>query len=113
MSDEVTRKTEALASAIVNSEEYQTLQKYEEQLKEKPDLRRKIDHFRDKTYRFQQQEGIDSYEEVDKLDQEFVQLRSDTLANAYLEAELAFCRMMQNIQEALVKNLDIAIPDEV
>ncbi len=113
MSDDVIFHTRELASAILDSEEYQTLLKYEEQLKERPDLREKIDHFRDKSYRLQLQEGIDAFEEVDKLDQESLQLRGDTLANAYLESELTFCRMMQSIQVDLVKNLDISIPDEI
>ena len=44
---------------------------------------------------------------------EFEHIRKNALANAYLEAELAVCKMMQDTQTALVKSLNISIPDEV
>ncbi|HIU76801.1 MAG TPA: YlbF family regulator [Candidatus Pelethocola excrementipullorum] len=113
MANEVIRCTEALINAMMSSDEYQTYLKYEEELKQKPELRQRIDEFRSRNYRLQKQEGVDLYDAVDNLEREYEHLRRDTFANGYLEAELAVCRMMQNVQIAMVKSLNISIPDEV
>lgn len=113
MSGDVVKCTEALVHAMLNSEEYQNYQRYEGELRSKPKLREQVDEFRIRNYHLQRQEGIDLYEEVDNLEREFEHVRKNALANAYLEAELAVCKMMQDTQTALVKSLNISIPDEV
>lgn len=113
MANEVIRCTETLINAMRNSEEYQTYLKYEEELNQKPELRQRIDEFRSRNYRLQKQEGVDLYDAVDHLEREYEHLRRDTFVNGYLEAELAVCRMMQNVQIAMVESLNISIPEEV
>lgn len=113
MSDEVTKCTEALVHAIVESEEYQSYRKYEDELDRMPELKEQIDEFRIRNFNMQRQEGVDLFEAVDQLEREYEQLRRDSFANAYLEAELSLCRMLQNVQKALAENLSISVPEEV
>lgn len=112
MSKEVARCTEALVQALLNSEEYKSYLKYQEELNQKPDLRNQIDEYRIKNFYLQNQEGVDLFDAVDQLDREYEQLRRDAFVNAYLEAELSVCRMMQNIQKTITENLSISVPEE-
>lgn len=113
MSSEVIRCTKELVNAMLGSEEYKTYLQYEEELNHKPELRARINEFRSRNFHLQKQEGVDLYDAVDHLEREYEHLRRDTFANGYLEAELAVCRMMQNVQNSIVESMNISIPEEV
>ena len=48
---------------------------------------------------------------AEQLNQESASLRQNQRVNAYLDAELALCRLMQRICRTLVAGIDIQIPD--
>ena len=48
---------------------------------------------------------------AEQLNQESASLRQNLKVNAYLDAELALCRLMQRICRTLVDGIDIQIPD--
>lgn len=103
MTNNVAGCMEALIQALLESEEYQNYFRYEEELNKDSELRRRVDEFRGKNFRLQRQEGIDLFEAVDHLESEYVELRSNALVNAYLEAELTMCKTMQKIHNSLWK----------
>ena len=47
---------------------------------------------------------------ADKLSRESVELRRNPQVNAYLDAELALCRMMQRICRMLTEGIEMDIP---
>lgn len=53
------------------------------------------------------------FEAVDHLESEYVELRSNALVNAYLEAELTMCKTMQKIHNEPMERIPISVPDEV
>ena len=111
MTNNVAGCMEALIQALLESEEYQNYFRYEEELNKDSELRRRVDEFRGKNFRLQRQEGIDLFEAVDHLESEYVELRSNALVNAYLEAELDVCRMLQQVQEQFRNGIDLNIPN--
>ena len=48
---------------------------------------------------------------ADRLAKESAELRRNPEVNAYLDAELALCRMMQQICKTLTDGIDIKIPE--
>ena len=53
----------------------------------------------------------ENYRMAEQLNQESASLRQNQRVNAFLDAELALCRLMQRICRTLVAGIDIQIPD--
>jgi cell fate (sporulation/competence/biofilm development) regulator YlbF (YheA/YmcA/DUF963 family) len=77
-----------------------------EELNKDPDLKRRVDDFRQRNYNFQQSEDID-LNEYDQFRSEMVGFRaSDQRVDAFLDAELALCRMIQDVSYRITEALD-------
>ena len=77
-----------------------------EELNKAPDLKRRVDDFRRRNYNFQQSDEID-LNEYDQFRSEFVGFRaSDQRVDAFLDAELALCRMIQDVSYRITEALD-------
>ena len=87
--DEISMEIEKLLDAVHRSDEYQEYQKQAAQLEADPEL----------------------FHIAEQLNQESASLRQNLKVNAYLDAELALCRLMQRICRTLVDGIDIQIPD--
>ena len=92
--DEISMGIEKLLDAVHRSDEYQEYQKQAAQLEGDPELKARVMRFRG-----------------EQLNQESASLRQNLKVNAYLDAELALCRLMQRICRTLVDGIDIQIPD--
>ena len=101
--DEISIDIEKLLDAVHRSDEYQEYQKQAAELDKEPELKARVMRFRgDKDKLFQVAE---------QLNRESASLRQNLKVNAYLDAELALCRLMQRICRTLVVGIDIQIPD--
>lgn len=65
-----------------------------------PDLKSRVDDYRIRNYRLQQSENVDLYDAVDSGQIPYA-LRKSEKANAYLEAELEVCKMVQKVQDCI------------
>ena len=74
---------DALLAAVQNSEEYQEFEKYRDEL----------------------------FRGTEQLNRESRELRRDPLVNAFLDAELALCKLMQKICRTLTEGIDLDIPE--
>ena len=105
--DEISMEIEKLLDAVHRSDEYQEYQKQAAQLEADPELR-----FRGDNFRLQNHSDKDElFHIAEQLNQESASLRQNLKVNAYLDAELALCRLMQRICRTLVDGIDIQIPD--
>ncbi|MDD3278245.1 MAG: YlbF family regulator [Lachnospiraceae bacterium] len=111
--DKITECTNDLVRAIQESEDYRRYRSLQEKLDQQPELKGKIDEFRVRNYHLQRQDNVDLFDAVDRLEEDFKELRKDTLVNAYLEAEVSVCRAIQRIQNALSENLKISVPEQL
>lgn len=78
-----------------------------ERMKRQPELKQKIDEFRAKNFEFQN--TTDSEELFDKTDAfvaEYEILSADPMVDAFLSAELEFCRMMQRVYQSISERVD-------
>ncbi len=108
--EEVARCTIELQKAIQNSSAYEDYRKALELLKENPELKHKVDEFRGKNYQLQNSaDDLDYFEEIEKLEREYREIRKHPLASSYLDKELTLCRMVQRVEEKLVGMIDLDI----
>ena len=77
-----------------------------------PELKARVMRFRGDNFRLQNQADKDElFQVAEQLNRESASLRQNLKVNAYLDAELALCRLMQRICRTLVAGIDIQIPD--
>lgn len=106
---EVESCVEALLKSIHKSSVYQNYLSCERVMELNPELKKQVDDLR--MAAFQVHQGEDWFERSDDLNRQFAELRKKPDVNAYLEAELDLCKMIQKIIEAISDNLDIRIPE--
>lgn len=67
-----------------------------------PELKRQIDEFRQRNFRLQNETDSDRlFDEIDRFEREYEEFRKNPVVSDFLEAELAFCRMFQEIQSTI------------
>lgn len=95
----------ALGQLIESVLESQVYQEYEEQLRRVkgfPELKSQIDEFRTRNYKLQTNENT-AIEQIDQFEKEYAEFREDPMVSDFLAAELAFCRMIQDIELRLTE----------
>ena len=96
-SDEnVNQAVEQMVQAIRNTDAYLEYQKQLARVKEQPELKRQIDEFRTRNFELQTSKDT-NFDKLDQFTRENEAFRENPLVSDFLAAELAFCRMMQEI----------------
>lgn len=104
---EVQKALEQLTQAIKDSDIYREYRRQSEKVDNTGDMREKIDEYRVRN--FELQNSVQTEDLLDKLDafeREYEKFREDPLVEEFLDAELAFCRMMQEIDVKLAEAMD-------
>lgn len=98
--------TQELIRKIRESDTYAEYLQQREKLMENPDLFEKADEFRKRNFEIQNdgQDGL--FEKMDMLEQEYSEILENPLASDFLNAELAFCRMIQEINMMVAAEVD-------
>ena len=108
--DPVALQTEGLISAIRSSGDYQRYKKCEEQLRQNPELKKKVDEYRVRNFQLQQTDR-DLFDESDEVLREFGGVLKNPLAAEYLDAESSVCRMVQRVVNYINKSVAVDIPE--
>ncbi|MBQ8189007.1 MAG: YlbF family regulator [Lachnospiraceae bacterium] len=96
------RETEHFLGNLYESEICQKYFEQKERVKQYPELKVQIDEFRQRNYKLQNE--VDSatlFDEIDRFECEYEEFRKNPIVSQYLEAELAFCRMYQEISNMI------------
>ena len=110
--DIIERNVQILISVIRQSSVYKEYKKQEEILSKQPELKERVNRFRAGNYRTQhetQKEFL--FEKMDELVKESEELRKIPEVNAYLDAVLALCRLLQKTTRELTCGIGLDIPD--
>ena len=87
-------------------------EKYRDLLKENPELMDRVNTFRGNNFRLQNEANRDElFRGTEQLNRESRELRRDPLVNAFLDAELTLCKLMQKICRTLTEGIDLDIPE--
>ena len=96
-SDEnVNQAVEQMVQAIRNTDAYLEYQTQLARVKEHSELTRQIDEFRTRNFELQTSKDT-NFDKLDQFTRENEAFRENPLVSDFLAAELAFCRMMQEI----------------
>ncbi len=97
---------EQLVSAMKNSEEYVRFQRAEAKVAEFSGLQQKIDEFRMNWFTQQVNGSTDLFNKVDLMDEQYTDFRENPYVQEFLAAELAVCRLFQQVNWTILQNLD-------
>ncbi len=105
--DEIREKTEELVAVIMNSETYREYIEQRKRISSQPELYAQVNAYRKKNYELQNLSQTDDlFERVTLFEKEFSEFRKDPLVDAFLRAELALCRLMQEMQNIIAGKID-------
>ncbi len=84
----------AYIQEILVSPEYTKYAQIRDKVKLYPDLKAQIDEFRKRNFEVQRSEGS-AFEKMEEFERQYGEFMDIPMVSEFLEAELAFCRMMQ------------------
>ena len=109
--DTIERNIHTLLVSIKRSSEYKEYKEQENILHKTPELAERVSQFRANNFRLQNEgDRSDLFRSADQVLKESADLRRDPRVNAYLDAELALCRLMQHVCRSLTAGIDMNIP---
>ncbi len=104
---EVQEALKQLAQAVRDSEIYREYRRQSELVDNTAGMRAKINEYRARNFELQNTPGTeDLLDRMEAFERKYEKFREDPLVEAYLDAELAFCRMMQEIDVKLTEAVD-------
>lgn len=104
---EVRKSLDELKAAIQNSDPVVRYQKARAEVRQYPEKHARLQEFRKKNYLLQNSsEQIDLFVELDRLEQEYIDLYKDPLISEYLASEVAVCRIIQQASREIIECID-------
>lgn len=94
-----------LVNAVKESEIYEEYTNQLARVKEIPGLKEQIDEFRQRNFEIQTS-GENAFDKLERFEEEYAEFRENPVVNDFLAAELAFCRMMQDINLSITDAVD-------
>ena len=95
------------AAYIQQSDTYKEYWQQREKLKKQPDLYDKVNEFRQRNFDIQNEsDSEDLFDKMEAFEREYAKFRENPMVEDFLRAELAFCRMMQDINVLLTAEID-------
>ena len=93
--------------AIKESDTYKTYYFQLEKLKRNPELYDKVNEYRRRNYEMQNTSQVDElFDKMNAFEQEYEKFRENPIVDDFLMAELAFCRLMQEVDSYITGELD-------
>lgn len=104
---EFEQATGRYADAIKATKVYRCYREQLAKIKEMPDKYRQVNEIRRENYELQKNESGDGlYERIEAFADKMEQLREDPVVDEFLKAELALCRLMQEIMIRLTEAIE-------
>lgn len=98
----IDRSLQLLIADVLASDIYQEYTRQCDRVKAEPGLKAQIDEYRVRNLELQTN-GRTTFEELDNFERKYAGLRDNPLVGDFLAAELAFCRMLQDINLRLTE----------
>ena len=96
-----------LAGIIRETDIYQEYLRCREILKKQPELYAQVNEYRRKNFDIQNEsEGPELFDRMEAFEREYREFREDPLVDDFLRAELALCRMLQEMNVLLTVEID-------
>lgn len=109
MTDAVRVKLEEFKQTIMNSEEYHKFDMYRRLLNETPELKERVNSFRQENMTMQIEGKAQNREEVQRLAADYADVLTNSVVREFLNAELILCKMLQQVNVMLVSDLELEL----
>ncbi|MCM1123290.1 MAG: YlbF family regulator [Eubacterium sp.] len=108
MSDsEIMEAAKKFAAIIRESDTYKEYLLQREKIKTQPELYDKVNEYRQRNFDLQNEpDSGDLFDRVEEFGREYAKFCENPLVDDFLQAELAFCRMMQEVNVLLTAEID-------
>ena len=107
MEEAIKEQAEKLIQVILESDVYQSYKIQKEKIANMPELKSQIDEYRRKRFELQ---NIDDesllFDKMEEFDRQYQKFEEDPIVEAFLAAELDFCRDMQEMYNTLTAALE-------
>ena len=105
--DDVRQKAKELAETIRRSDTYMEYKVQKERISAQPELYEQVNRYRELNYELQNSPQTDDlFDRVEAFEKEYARFRQDPIVDAFLRAELALCRLMQETQNIISGEID-------
>ncbi len=101
----IDRSLKQLTDDILASDIYRAYKEQCARIKEDPELKKQVDEYRARNLQLQTNEAT-TFEQIDRFEREYAGFRDIPLVADFLAAELAFCRLLQDINLRLTEAMD-------
>ncbi len=96
-----------LIAAIKESPIYLDYVREKERVKKHPQLKAQIDEYRKRNFELQSMtQDNELFDKIEQFEKEYEEFLENPLVSDFLEAELAFCRQMQEITGRIIQAVD-------
>lgn len=93
--------------AVKETEIYKKYYFQVEKIKKMPELYEQVNEFRRRNYEIQNTAQVDElFDKMDAFEKEYEEFRENPIVDDFLRAELAFCRLMQDVSVFIMEELD-------
>lgn len=108
MSDkEIIEAARRFAGTIMASGTYREYLLQREKIKKQPELYEQVNEFRQRNFDLQNETDSDElFDRVEAFEKEYEKFRENPFVDDFLRAELAFCRLMQEVYMLLAEEID-------
>ena len=104
---EIDNELFTLIEAVKRSNTYKEYDRCRIALKSDPALMQRVDKYREENYRLQTQDDDGTLQDrIDKFAKDNMELSEMPRVRAFLDAELALCRMLQEITDRVIRAID-------
>lgn len=104
---DVMQTAKRLAGVIRESDVYKEYVRQREVLRKQPELYSQVNEYRQENYRIQKEsDGAELFDRMEAFEREYREFRANPAVDDFLRAELAFCRMMQEMNVLLTAEID-------
>ena len=103
----IQNQAEQFVKEICETDVYKTYVMQLERLKKNPELYKQVNDYRKLNFEMQNASQVDDlFDKMDYFEKEYKQFCENVIVDEFLKAELALCRMMQEISALVVDGLN-------
>ncbi|MFG6338987.1 MAG: YlbF family regulator [Lachnospiraceae bacterium] len=107
---EIIEAARDFADKIMTSDAYREYLYQREKIKKQPEIYEKVNEFRQRNFDLQNEtDSEDMLDRMEAFEREYEKFRENPLVDDFLQAELAFCRMMQEVYVLLADEIDFEV----
>lgn len=104
---DVYEAVDELVAVIKDTTIYQNYVREKERVKKHPQLKAQIDEYREQNFKLQSMAQDDElFDKIEQLQKKYEEFLENPLVADFLKAELAFCRLIQEVTGRMVQAID-------